>query len=82
MLSRMHCGRARDEDAYRGALGLVQARLEPYLIDSSMVDSSPSDSSPRDSSPGDSGPEDSSNGTWIGDDSCRIPLVEFRIKTE
>jgi uncharacterized protein (TIGR04562 family) len=68
MLSRMHCGRAaRDEDAYRGALGLVQARLEPYLVDFSMVDSSLVDSSP---------------GTWIGDDRCRIPIVEFRIKTE
>lgn len=52
----------RDEDAYRGALGGVQARLEPYLIDSS--------------------PGDSSSGTWIGDDRCRIPIVEYRIKTE
>jgi uncharacterized protein (TIGR04562 family) len=62
----------RGEDAYRGALALVQARLEPYLSDSSLGDASPSDSNP----------DDSSNGTWIGDDRCRIPVVEYRIKTE
>ena len=62
-----HARWTRDEDAYRGALALVKARLEPYLSHSSLSDSSPSDSS---------------NGTWIGDDHCRIPIVEYRIKTE
>ena len=52
-----HARWTRDEDAYRGALALVQARLEPYL-------------------------SDSSDGPWIGDDHCRIPIVEYRIKTE
>jgi uncharacterized protein (TIGR04562 family) len=52
-----HARWTRDEDAYRGALALVQARLEPYLTHSS-------------------------DGPWIGDDRCRIPIVEYGIKTE
>jgi uncharacterized protein (TIGR04562 family) len=52
-----HAQWTKDTDAYNAALRKINARLKPFIIESS-------------------------DGIWIGDDKCRIPVTEYRIKIE
>jgi uncharacterized protein (TIGR04562 family) len=51
-----HAQWSKDEDAYHAALVKINARLNPFIVESE-------------------------DGCWIGDKNCRIPIVEYKIKT-